>query len=101
MYQVETDEATLALNYMSTSKLTVDDFKNESGLDFTDISTEAVRRYHYKGGETVTIKGPLMLHVSRAGGHRIFDENGVSHYIPKGWIQLTWVAKPGEANFVK
>ena len=88
-------------NYLSVSKLTADDFRNESGLDFTDISTESVRRYHYKGGETVEIPGPLMLNVSRSGGHRIFDENGVSHYIPKGWIHLSWVAKPGSAHFVK
>jgi hypothetical protein len=88
-------------NYVSVSKLTVDDFINESGLDFTDISTEAVRRYHYKGDTEIVISGPLMLNVSRSGGHRIFDENGVSHYIPKGWIQLTWIAKPGEPNFVK
>ena len=101
VYSVNTDEAALAINYMSTTKLTVDDFKNESGLDFTDISTEAIRRYHYRRDDTVTILSPLMLNVSRSGGHRIFDANGVSHYIPKGWIQLTWVVKAGEPNFVK
>ena len=88
-------------NYVSVSKLTVDDFVNASKLSFTDISTEAVRRYRFKGNEIVEIPGPLWLNVSRTGGHRIFDENGVSHYIPKGWIELSWVAKVGEANFVK
>ncbi len=88
-------------NYVTVSKMTVKDFINTSGLSFIDISTEAVRRYHFKGDEVVVIPGPLMLHVSRTGGHRIYDENGVSHYIPKGWIELSWVAKPGEANFVK
>ena len=92
---------TKATNYMSVSKLTTDDFINESGLDFANISTEAVRRYHFKGGDVVEVPGPLLLNVSRSGGHRIFDENGVSHYIPKGWIELTWVAKIGKANFVK
>lgn len=87
-------------NYLSTSELTTDDFVNNSNLDFTDISTEAVRRYHFKD-EAVTIPKPLFLNVSRSGGHRIFDAHGVSHYIPKGWIHLSWVAKPGEANFVK
>ena len=88
-------------NYMSVSKLTVDDFVNESGLSFTDISTEAVRRYRYKGGDVVEVPGPLLLNVSRSGGHRIFDENGVSRYVPPGWIELSWIAKVGEANFVK
>ncbi len=88
-------------NYVTVSKMTVKDFINNSGLSFTDISTEAVRRYHFKGDEVVVIPGPLMLNVSRTGGHRIYDENGVSHYIPKGWLELTWVAKAGEANFVK
>ncbi len=88
-------------NYVRLSKTTVKDFINNSGLSFTDISTEAVRRYHFKNDEVVVIPGPLMLHVSRTGGHRIYDENGVSHYVPKGWLELTWVAKAGEANFVK
>lgn len=88
-------------NYVSVSKLTIEDFKNESGLDFTDISSESVRRYHYKGGEVIEIAGPLMLNVSRSGGHRIFDENGVSSYIPKGWIRLSWVSKNGKPHFVK
>lgn len=88
-------------NYVSVHPLTTDHFINESGLEFTDISTEAVRRYHYKGGDTVEIPNPLWLNVSRSGGHRVFDAQGVSHYIPKGWIELTWVAKPGAAHFVK
>lgn len=84
-----------------TNALTVDDFINESGLSFTDISTEAVRRYHFKGDEVVEIRGPLLLNVSRSGGHRIFDNTGVSHYVPKGWIHLSWVAEDGKPHFVK
>lgn len=86
---------------MTNTKLTVDDFINESGLDFTDISTEAVRRYHYQDGGVEEIVGPLLLNVSRSGGHRIFDENGISHYIRSGWRRISWIPKPGKANFVK
>lgn len=75
-------------------------FINESVHEFTDISTEEYRSYTFPGGDTVTIKNPLKLAVS-AGGHRVFDGQGMSHYIPKGWIHLKWKAKEGMPNIVK
>jgi hypothetical protein len=75
-------------------------FLNESTNKFVDISSEEYRTYVFPGGDEVTIQRPLKLSVS-AGGHRLFDEGGISHYIPKGWIHLHWKAKDGHAHFVK
>ena len=47
------------------------------------------------------IKQPLQLNVNESGGHRIFDVEGVSHYVPAGWIHLKWIAKGGAPNFVR
>lgn len=77
------------------------DFKNESDLDFTDISSEAWREYQFESGAVVRIDNPKMLNVSESGGHRIFDGQGLSHYIPKGWIHLVWEPNPGQPNFVR
>jgi len=77
------------------------DFRNESGLEFADISSEQFREYQFKGGAVVRITSPLKLHVSDSGGHRIFDERGESHYIPAKWIHLRWKAKEGAPHFVK
>jgi hypothetical protein len=77
------------------------EFRNESGLDFVDISCEAVRTYAWSGGQSLTIEGPLNLHVAPSGSHRIFDGAGRSHYIPAGWIHLTWTSKEGAPHFVK
>ncbi len=80
------------------------DLRNKTKLEFTDISTETYRTYHFvKDGETfsVCINKPQYLNVSRGGGHRILDEHGLSHYVPKGWHHLLWKAKDGEAHFVK
>lgn len=74
---------------------------NKSGLEFADIASEVYRVYVFPGGNEVRINTPTHLHVSKSGGHRIFDEKGISHYIPSGWIHLYWEAKPNEANFVK
>ena len=76
-------------------------FNNQSGLKFTDISSEDVREYTFPGGDVVRIVAPLNLHVSESGGHRVFDAGGTSHYIPKGWIHLRWSVKDGQPNFVK
>lgn len=77
------------------------EFKNATDLEFTDISSEEWREYQFLGGEIVRINAPLKLNVSKSGGHRIFDANGISHYIPPGWIHLKWKVKNGAANFVK
>jgi hypothetical protein len=75
-------------------------FLNESSNKFVDISSEQFRSYVFPGNEIVRIENPLQLSVS-ASGHRLFDAQGISHYIPKGWIHLMWQAKDGEPHFVK
>ena len=77
------------------------DLRNESGLDFTDISTEASSQYQFPGAEYVIVLEPVALNVSNSGGHRILDSKGQSHYIPSGWIGITWHARDGAAHFVK
>lgn len=76
------------------------EFKNDSGLEFTDISSEEYREYRFAGGEVVRVDAPLWLHVS-SNGHRLFDSAGKSHYVPLGWIHLHWKAKDGQPHFVK
>jgi hypothetical protein len=76
------------------------EFVNESGLDFTDISSEKYREYLFPNGISIRIEGPQFLNVSKSGGHRILDINQRSHYIPSGWIHLQWEVFEGEPNFV-
>ncbi len=74
-------------------------FKNSSGLEFADISSELWREYLFDNGMTIRIEEPLRLHVSLEG-HRLFDSNGISHYVPNRWLHLRWKAKNDHANFV-
>lgn len=62
--------------------------------NWTDISSEQYRTYSFPNKESVTIDKPQKLNVSRTGGHRILDTEGVSHYIPAGWIKLSWKGTP-------
>lgn len=75
-------------------------FVNETELEFQDVSTEQWREYIFADGCVVHIDSPVRLHAGD-NGHRIFDANGVSHYIPKKWIHLRWKAEEGAPNFVK
>ena len=84
---------------------TVDDFINEGSNEFINIDSELWREYIYqvKDSPFTTrryIKNPLKLCV-KENGHRIWDADGISHYIPSGWIHLMWKAKEGQPNFVK
>lgn len=76
-------------------------FINQSSLEFTDISSEQYRIYEFNNGKTIMISEPLRLNVSKNGGHRLYDGSGVSHYIPQGWVHISWKAKPNQPNFVK
>jgi hypothetical protein len=75
-------------------------FINESGLEFTDVTSEEFRTYDFPESGSITVKNPIYLNVSK-NGHRLFDEEGISHYIPFGWRHLYWKTKVGKANFVK
>lgn len=75
--------------------------RNDSGLEFIDISSEQYREYIFKDGATVIIDNPLYLSVSESGGHRLLDSKEVCHYIPAGWVWLQWKVKDGAPHFVK
>lgn len=66
---------------------------------FFDISSEEQRVYNFGSKGFVKINRPVRLAVSE-NGHRIYSEDGSSHYIPAGWIQLSWTVKDGQPNFV-
>lgn len=66
--------------------------------EWTDISNEEYRTYHFPKGERVRIDNPQKLNVSASGGHRVYSADGISHYIPPAWIHLEW---KGEPSFVK
>lgn len=76
-------------------------FINESGLAFTDISSEESRTYTFSNGKTYTIKNPLWLNVS-ANGHRVFNQEGTSFYVmTKDVVAIEWKVKEWQPNFVK
>lgn len=73
---------------------------NTTELKFMDISAEAERTYHFPGGNTFTIPSPTHLHVSASGGHRLMNEEGMGHYVPAGFLAITWTPKEGHPTFV-
>jgi hypothetical protein len=75
-------------------------FINKGSYSFVDISTEEYREYVFDNKIKVRIENPLKLAIS-ATGHRVFSADGISHYIPFGWVHLSWKAKPGCPHFVK
>lgn len=85
--------------YFENKTEPVKSFLNTSSYEFTDISSEEFRIYEFKDKE-ILLNNPLKLAVSESG-HRVYTADGLSHYIPKGWLHITWRAKEGKPNFVK
>lgn len=89
------------------------ELRNETELEFIDISSEKERTYHFpmlfnheahsnkKGHLWLTIHEPQWLHVSKSGGHRILTINEQCYYIPPKWYFLSWIPKENEPHFVK
>lgn len=59
-------------------------------IEWKNIDHEIYRYYTFPGGNRIVISEPVLLNVSRSGGHRILDAKDVAHYIPSGWIHLVW-----------
>lgn len=59
-------------------------------LEWKKIDHETYRVYVFPDNNIVKIVEPVVLNVSKSGGHRVVDSNSMSHYIPSGWIHLYW-----------
>ena len=77
-----------------------ENLNNATDMKFSDISSEEYRTYKFPSGD-IHVKEPIALNVSKSGGHRVLDANGISHYVPSGWIHICWKAKDGQPHFVK
>ena len=79
-------------------------FTDNPGLKFQDISDEIFRSYVFPDGQVVNVESPVAVAISvssvrpRHGSchsHRVVDESGSVHYIPAGWLKLSWKNKTG------
>lgn len=68
--------------------------KDALNREWIDISSEMFRSYTFADGGEFTVSRPQRLNVSNSGGHRILDSMGVSHYVPSGWLAISWEADP-------
>lgn len=71
-------------------------------LDFKPLDDEEYRVYEFNTGNEISglrIDNPVALAVSKSGGHRVLDSEGISHYIMPGWLHLYWKVKPGRKPF--
>lgn len=73
---------------------------NDGSYEFIDISGEEWRRYEWGDGREVFIQDPQWLAISDSG-HRVLSGDGVSHYIPFGWVHLYWRSSIGKPHYVK
>lgn len=75
------------------------EFIDKSDLVWNNLDSEEWREYEFNDGAKIKIVSPLKLNVSSSGGHRIFSADGLSHYVPSGWLHLIWKAKEGKPHF--
>jgi len=59
-------------------------------MEWQNIDHEEYRVYIFSWDKKVRIDKPVLINVSKSGGHRILDAEDVSHYIPSGWVHLYW-----------
>ena len=64
-------------------------FCKDESIIYSDISVEKYRTYQFPTG-IVRVDNPKFLSVSKSGGHRIVDKNDVCHYVPSGWLKMSF-----------
>lgn len=70
-----------------------------NGMEFVSIASEVGRYYEFlteAGVARVGIENPAWLFVRPSGAHVVVDQEGLAHYIPKGFIHLVWRNKEGQ-----
>ena len=65
-----------------------------------DISMEQKRKYGYLNRSPLIIANPIILFITKDGGHRVKDADGWVHYVPSGWATLKWLPKPNSIEIV-
>ena len=73
---------------------------NKSDYKFVDISSESYRIYTFDSQKIFKIDKPMWLAISKSG-HRVLNNDGISYYIPFGWIALEWKSYQDEPHFVR
>lgn len=76
----------------------MNNFRNESGYVFKDISNERVREYHFMD-RILRIDEPLVLYISESGGHRVVSKRGRCVYIPNGFLWIEWRVYDDKPHF--
>lgn len=71
----------------------------EEEMEFASLEgLEAWREYDFGHGRKYRIEQPVRLHVKRkpeGDSHRVIDAAGIRHYIPVGWIAMSFAGKWG------
>ena len=83
---------------MTDFKCTDNNFRNESGYAFTDISNETLREYHFEN-RILRIDNPHWLYISESGGHRIYSKRGRCVYVPSGFLWIEWRSYDDKPHF--
>ena len=82
-------------------KLGFKSFRNGTPHKFDDISSETYREYVFPD-MNIRIDNPVALNVNySSGGHRVYDGEGVSHYVPSGWREIKWEVDGEKPHFVR
>jgi len=76
----------------------MEEFRNESGYKFIDISNERVREYHFMD-RILRIDEPLALYISESGGQRIVSKRGRCLYIPNTYLWIEWKVYDNQPHF--
>ena len=73
--------------------------RNESPHEFVKTVIQE-RRYLFPGNHIVVIpRVRWMTAHESSGGHRLFSDGGVCHFVCAGWLAVSWTVADGEPHF--
>ena len=76
----------------------------QDGMIFKNIASESFRAYGYVlpdgSFRYIVYDSPIYLYVKPGGGHRLITSDGLSHWIRPDFINIVWMPREGQPNFV-
>ena len=79
----------------STESLSNEVVENQdrAPMRVSDVSDYEVEREYRYPDHSLTIVAPWRVFIAESGSHRVQTHDGNVHYIPQGWISLSWKPK--------
>ena len=73
-------------------KLSIEN-QDKAPMRISEVGEYELERWYTYKEYTLIIPSPWRVFIAESGSHRVQSNDGTIHYIPHGWISLSWTPR--------